>query len=78
MIRLLVTMEEFSQGPTSLTEAKRLRQEGGWCFKSMLVTDSMSLYQVGNDNDHQIAIRGIRCPTFVLASRTSENRSLVA
>ena len=45
VIPLLVTVEEFARGLTSLTEAKRLPEEGGWCFESMLVTDSMSLFQ---------------------------------
>ena len=45
MIPLLVTFEELTRGPRSLTESKRLREEGGWCYKSLLVTDSMSLFQ---------------------------------
>jgi hypothetical protein len=45
LIPLLVTMEELAMGPRALTEAKRLREEGGWCFRSMLVTDAMSLFQ---------------------------------
>ena len=46
LIPLLVTFEELVRGPRSITEAKRLREEGGWCFKSLLVTDAMSLFQV--------------------------------
>ena len=45
LIPLLVTFEELTRGPRSLTESKRLREEGGWCYKSLLVTDSMSLFQ---------------------------------
>ena len=45
LIPLLVTFEELLRGPRSITEAKRLREEGGWCFKIWLVTDAMSLFQ---------------------------------
>ena len=40
-----MTFEELTYGPRSLTESKRLREEGGWCFKSLLVTESMSVFQ---------------------------------
>ena len=40
-----MTLQEFYLGSLSTGEAKRLREEGGWCFKSVLVTDSMSLFQ---------------------------------
>ncbi len=42
---MLVTLQEFCLGPQSTREAVRLREEGGWCFRSVLVTDSMSLFQ---------------------------------
>jgi hypothetical protein len=45
LIPLLVTVEELAAGPLPIAQAKRLREEGGWCFKSVLVTDSMSLFQ---------------------------------
>eukprot|EP00930_Biecheleria_cincta_P008845 TRINITY_DN110449_c0_g1_i1.p1 TRINITY_DN110449_c0_g1~~TRINITY_DN110449_c0_g1_i1.p1 ORF type:complete len:128 (+),score=4.89 TRINITY_DN110449_c0_g1_i1:122-505(+) len=45
LIPLLVTLQEFSFGNLSTGQAKRLREEGGWCFQSVLVTDSMSLFQ---------------------------------
>ena len=45
LIPLLVTLEEFASGSLSTGVAKRLREEGGWCFRSVLVTDSMSLFQ---------------------------------
>ena len=45
LIPLLVTLQEFCLGSRSTGEAKRLREEGGWCFRSVLVTDSMSLFQ---------------------------------
>ena len=45
LIPLLVTVEELAHGTLSIAQAKRLREEGGWCFKSVLVTDSMSLFQ---------------------------------
>jgi hypothetical protein len=44
-VPLLVTLEEFSRGPLNLSEARRLREEGGWQFKSLIATDSMSLFQ---------------------------------
>ena len=45
LIPLLVTFEELTRVPRSLTESKRLREEGGWCYKSLLVTDYMSWFQ---------------------------------
>ena len=44
LIMMLFTMHELQAGPTSTREARRLREEGGWCFKSILTVDAMSLF----------------------------------
>ena len=44
LIMLLFTMHELQTGPMAKSEARRLREEGGWCFKSVLTVDAMSLF----------------------------------
>ena len=44
LIMLLFTMHELQTGPLSKTEARRLREEGGWCFNSILTIDAMSVF----------------------------------
>ena len=44
-IPVLVTLQEFTHGPLALTEARRLREEGGWAFRAVVVTDNMGLFQ---------------------------------
>ena len=40
----LTTLQEFINGPLSATDALKLRDEGDYGFKTILVTDSMSLF----------------------------------
>ena len=44
LIPLTLTLQEVVYGPVSAFEARRLREEGGFQFKSMLVVDAMSLF----------------------------------
>ena len=44
LIMLLFTMHEIQVGPICTREARRLREEGGWCYKSILTVDAMSLF----------------------------------
>ena len=45
LVLLLVALQKVASGPASIGEAKRLREEGGWMFRSVLVTDSTPLFQ---------------------------------
>ena len=44
LIMLLLMMHELNNGPVTKFEARRLREEGGWCFRSILTVDAMSLF----------------------------------
>ena len=43
MIPLASTLHELAMGPLSKTEARRIREEGGLCFRTTLTVDAMSL-----------------------------------
>ena len=44
LIPLCLTLQEIACGPISTTEARKLREEGGLVFRSILVVDAMSLF----------------------------------
>jgi hypothetical protein len=51
-----MTLHELANGPLSKSEARRLREEGGLCFRTTLTVDAMSLFTA-------IAAATVRVPT---------------
>jgi hypothetical protein len=44
LIPLAITLHELAVGPVRVVEARRLREEGGIVFKTILIVDAMSLF----------------------------------
>ena len=44
LIPIAITLHEVVMGPLSASESRRMREEGGLCFKQTLTIDAMSLF----------------------------------
>ncbi len=56
LIPLATSLHELKCGPLSRTEARRIREEGGLCFRTTLTVDAMSLFAA-------ISIATVRIPS---------------